>query len=133
MGSTRPQVPGGFGIMRLVLWGALAAAAQRAGAKIRLSVTVTEIRQEPDGVEVSLSDGSVVSCDLLIGADGLWSKVRELAFGDESSPAFTGQTAWRVTVPRAPEVDEGIMIYNGPRGRIGCNPVSADQDVRRCS
>jgi 2-polyprenyl-6-methoxyphenol hydroxylase-like FAD-dependent oxidoreductase len=50
------------------------------------------------GVEVSLSDGSVVSCDLLVGADGLWSKVRELAFGDEPAPSFTGQTAWRTTV-----------------------------------
>jgi 2-polyprenyl-6-methoxyphenol hydroxylase-like FAD-dependent oxidoreductase len=122
-----PQFPGGFGIMRPVLWGVLAAVAQQAGANIRLSVTVSEIRQDADGVEVSLSDGSVVSCDLLIGADGVWSKVRELAFGDEPAPAFTGQTAWRVMVPRAPEVDEGVVVYTGPRGRVGCNPVSADE------
>jgi 2-polyprenyl-6-methoxyphenol hydroxylase-like FAD-dependent oxidoreductase len=122
-----PQYPGGFGIRRPVFWGLLAAAAQQAGARIRLTVTVTAIRQEPDGVEVSLSDGSVVSCDLLVGADGLWSKVRELAFGDEPAPSFAGQTAWRVMVPRAPEIDGGIVIYNGPKGRVGCNPVSADE------
>ncbi len=121
------QYPAGFGIMRPVFWGLLADAAQRAGAKIRLSVTITAVRQEPDRVEVSLSDGSAVTCDLLIGADGLWSKVRELAFDDEPDPSFTGQTAWRVMVPRAPEIDRGIVVYTGPRGRIGCNPVSASE------
>jgi 2-polyprenyl-6-methoxyphenol hydroxylase-like FAD-dependent oxidoreductase len=88
-----PGYPGGFGIRRRVLWGLLADAAQRAGAKIRLTVTVTAIRQEPGGVEVCLSDGSVISCDLLIGADGLWSKVRELAFGDAAEPLYSGQIA----------------------------------------
>jgi 2-polyprenyl-6-methoxyphenol hydroxylase-like FAD-dependent oxidoreductase len=122
-----PQYPGGFGIRRPVFWGLLAAAAQEAGARIRLAVTITAIRQDPEGVEVVLSDGSVISCDLLIGADGLWSKVRELAFGAAPAPSFTGQIAWRVLVPRAPEIDAGIVIYNGPRGRVGCNPVSADE------
>jgi 2-polyprenyl-6-methoxyphenol hydroxylase-like FAD-dependent oxidoreductase len=122
-----PQYPGGFGIGRPVLWGLLAAAAQQAGARIRLAVTVTAIRQEPDGVEVVLSDGSVIPCDLLVGADGLWSAVRELAFGEEPAPSFTGQIAWRVMVPRAPEIDAGIVIYHGPKGRVGCNPVSADE------
>src|SRR5215472_4811703 len=95
-----PSYPGGFGIRRRVLWGMLATAAQRAGAKIRLTVTVEAIRQEPDRVEATLSDGSVVSCDLLIGADGLWSKVRELAFGDVAEPVYSGQVAWRVMVTR---------------------------------
>jgi 2-polyprenyl-6-methoxyphenol hydroxylase-like FAD-dependent oxidoreductase len=121
------RYPGGFGIRRQVLWGLLAAAAQEAGAKIRLTVTVTAIRQEPDRVEVSLSDGSVVSCDLLIGADGLWSKVRELAFGDVQEPRYAGQIAWRVMVTRTVETNDGIVIYTGPKGRIGCNPVSDDE------
>jgi 2-polyprenyl-6-methoxyphenol hydroxylase-like FAD-dependent oxidoreductase len=122
-----PQFPGGFGIRRPVLWGLLADAAQRAGVRFRLSVTVTAITQDPGGVDVLLCDGSVISCDLLVGADGLWSKVRELAFGDAPVPAFAGQIAWRVMVARAAEIDGGIVIYNGPRGRVGCNPVSADE------
>jgi len=122
-----PRYPGGFGIRRRVLWGLLAAAAQRAGAQIRLTVTITAIRQERDRVEVSLSDGSVTSCDLLIGADGLWSKVRELAFGDALQPSYSGQIAWRVMAARAPETDRGMGIYTGPKGRVVCNPVSADE------
>jgi len=121
------RYPGGFGIRRRVLWALLAEAAQQAGANIRLTVTVTAIRQEPDRVDVSLSDGSRASCDLLIGADGLWSKVRELAFGDAAGPSYSGQIAWRVMVPRDPETDEGTVIFTGPKGRIGCNPVSDDE------
>jgi 2-polyprenyl-6-methoxyphenol hydroxylase-like FAD-dependent oxidoreductase len=122
-----PRYPGGFGIRRRVLWELLATAAQRAGAKIRLTATVTAIRQEPDRVEASLSDGSVVSCDLLVGADGLWSKVRKLAFGHVEEPSYSGQVAWRVVVPRDPEAVDGMLVYTGPKGRIGCNPVSADE------
>lgn len=113
--------------MRPVFWGLLAEAAQDAGARIRLSATATAIAQDPGQVTVSLSDGSEVTCDLVVGADGVWSKVRELAFPHAPAPSFTGQTAWRVTVPRHAEISEGITIYVGPRGRAGCNPVSADE------
>ncbi|HET7012448.1 MAG TPA: FAD-dependent monooxygenase [Streptosporangiaceae bacterium] len=121
------RFPGGFGIRRRVLWELLAVAAQQAGAKIRLTTTVDAIRQEGDRVEASLSDGSVVSCDLLIGADGLWSKVRELAFGGAAEPAYSGQVAWRAMVSRTAETDDGVIVYTGQKGRIGCNPVSADE------
>jgi 2-polyprenyl-6-methoxyphenol hydroxylase-like FAD-dependent oxidoreductase len=122
-----PEFPAGLGILRPVLWGVLAEAAQRAGARIRLSATVTEILQHPDGVEVSLSDGSRADYDLLVGADGLHSRVRELAFSDVPAPFFTGQVAWRVMVSRDEEITDGIVVLTGPRGRVGCNPVSADE------
>jgi 2-polyprenyl-6-methoxyphenol hydroxylase-like FAD-dependent oxidoreductase len=122
-----PGFPGGFGIMRPVLWGLLAEAAQQAGARIRLSVTATAITQDAGAVTVSLSDGSQVGCDLVVGADGLWSKVRALAVPHAPAPSFTGHTVWRVMMPRHAEISEGITVYIGPRGRVGCNPVSADE------
>jgi 2-polyprenyl-6-methoxyphenol hydroxylase-like FAD-dependent oxidoreductase len=122
-----PQYPAGFGIMRPVFWELLAGAAREAGARIKLSVTATAISQDSDGATVSLSDGSEVACDLVIGADGLWSKVREMAFPHAPAPSFTGQTTWRATVPRHPEISDGITVFAGPRGRVGCNPVSADE------
>ena len=46
-------------------------------------VSVAAIRQEADGVTVSLTDGSVRAFDLLVGADGMHSQVRALVFGPQ--------------------------------------------------
>lgn len=127
-GLAGPEFPGGFGIMRAVFWELLADAAREAGARIRLEVTATAITQDSAEVVVSLSDGSQVGCDLVVGADGLRSKTREMAFPEAPSPSFAGQTAWRVVVPRHPEVSEGINIFIGSHGgRVGCNPVSPEE------
>ena len=50
---------------------------------IRFATTVTSIEQHPNGVEVTLSDGSTETADLLVGADGLHSHTRSLVFGPE--------------------------------------------------
>jgi naringenin degradation protein FdeE len=122
--SAGPEYPGGFGIMRPVFWGVLAEAAQRAGTTIRLATSVTAIDQDEDGVSVSFTDGSHERFDLVVGADGLHSKVRELVFPDAPMPFFTGQTVWRAVVPRPPSEEHDIAMYYGPRNKAGCNPVS---------
>jgi 2-polyprenyl-6-methoxyphenol hydroxylase-like FAD-dependent oxidoreductase len=122
--SAGPEYPGGFGIMRPVFWGLLAEAAQRAGTRIRLNTTVSAIEQHDDGATVTLSDGSRADYDLVVGADGLHSKVRELVFPDAPEPFFTGQTVWRAVVPRPTEDEQDIAMYYGPRNKAGCNPVS---------
>jgi 2-polyprenyl-6-methoxyphenol hydroxylase-like FAD-dependent oxidoreductase len=119
-----PEYPGGFGIMRPVFWGLLAQAAERAGTRMRLATTVTAIEEHRDAVEVTLSDGTTESYDLVVGADGLHSKVRELVFPDAPQPFFTGQTVWRAVVPRPDDFGDDIGMYYGPRNKAGCNPVS---------
>ncbi|WP_307796045.1 FAD-dependent oxidoreductase [Amycolatopsis sp. 195334CR] len=51
--------------------------------EIRFGTTVTGITQDEHQVRVSLSDGTTESADLLVGADGLHSRVRELVFGTD--------------------------------------------------
>jgi 2-polyprenyl-6-methoxyphenol hydroxylase-like FAD-dependent oxidoreductase len=46
--------------------------------------TVTALRQEPDGVLVDFESGPTRRYDLVVGADGLHSRTRRLAFGPES-------------------------------------------------
>jgi 2-polyprenyl-6-methoxyphenol hydroxylase-like FAD-dependent oxidoreductase len=120
-----PEYPGGFGIMRPLFWGLLADAAKRAGTTIRLATTVERIEQRDGAVEVGFTDGSSGTYDLVVGCDGVHSRVRDLVFPDAPEPFFTGQTVWRAVVPRAP-IDDLVMFY-GPRLKAGCNPVSDEE------
>ena len=61
--------------------------------------------------------------DLIVGADGLHSKMRALAFEDVPAPQFTGQAVWRTLVPRPPELDVYHMFY-GRKAKVGLVPVS---------
>ena len=81
-------------------------------------------RQEEQAVEVELSDGGRERYDLLVGADGLHSAVRELVFPDAPRPYFNGQTVWRAMVPRPPDLGDDMGMYYGPRNKSGCNPLS---------
>jgi 2-polyprenyl-6-methoxyphenol hydroxylase-like FAD-dependent oxidoreductase len=53
--------------------------------EIRFATTVTAVTQDPEAVTVTLSDTAQERVDLLVGADGLHSTVRELIFGPESA------------------------------------------------
>lgn len=49
----------------------------------RFGDSISELRQDDDGVEVTFRSGRRQDCDVVIGADGLHSAVRRLAFGPE--------------------------------------------------
>ncbi|MFB9660349.1 FAD-dependent monooxygenase [Glycomyces mayteni] len=55
-------------------------------AEIRFGTTAAAIEQDPDGVTAVLSDGRTERADLLIGADGLHSGTRGLAFAAAPDP-----------------------------------------------
>lgn len=57
--------------------------AVRDTVEIRFGTTVAAVTQDDAGVEVTLSDGTTERAELLIGADGLHSNVRNLVFGPE--------------------------------------------------
>jgi 2-polyprenyl-6-methoxyphenol hydroxylase-like FAD-dependent oxidoreductase len=111
------------GIMRPVFHAILHAAMERAGVAGRLGVTVTALRHDAEAIDVAFSDGTRGRYDLVVGADGVNSRVRALAFGAELKPVFSGQAVWRAMVPRPPEV-RGRYFFHGPRNKAGVNPVS---------
>lgn len=121
-----PDVPGGAGVMRPVLAGVLAAATRAAGVAVRLGVTFSSISQTEAGVDVAFTDGGTGRYDLLIGADGLYSKVRTSFFPDAPSPSYSGQGVWRAVLPRPPEIERCTM-WMGDRVKPGVNPVSAEE------
>lgn len=50
-------------------------------AEFRFGLEITNLNQTDTGVEVTFSNGRKEAFDLVIGADGIHSKVRELTFG----------------------------------------------------
>jgi len=118
------DVPGGGAILRPVLARILAEATRAAGTNVQLGCTFTRIEQDADGVDVTFTDGQRRRYDLVIGADGLYSKTREALFPDAPKPRYSGQAVWRAVLPRPPEV-QGAMMWMG-RVKPGVNPVSKD-------
>lgn len=121
-----PDVPGNGAIMRPALARILADATRAAGANVRLGCTFTLIEQNADSVDVGFSDGTRKRYDLVIGADGLYSKVREYLFPDAPKPQYTGQGVWRAVLPTPDEV-KGTIMWVGPKVKTGVNPVSKDE------
>jgi len=69
------QITGGGGIMRSDLAKILADKTKQSGVNIRLGLTYTNIDQYDSSVDVSFTDGSEKTYDLVLGTDGLYSSV----------------------------------------------------------
>ena len=120
-----PDVPGGGAIMRPTLAAILAEATRGAGANVKLGASFTRLDQDGERAEAEFSDGSRGAYDLVIGADGLYSTVREAIFPDAPKPRYVGQCVWRAVLPRPPEV-QNAMMWLGAKVKAGLNPVSRD-------
>jgi 2-polyprenyl-6-methoxyphenol hydroxylase-like FAD-dependent oxidoreductase len=111
------------GIARPVLHDILAGEALRYGISVRLGLTVDALEQTPAEVAVRFSDGSAGRYDVVIGADGTYSKIRELVFPGTPQPAFTGLAVWRYNFARPPEMTWGSAYY-GRNAKAGLVPMS---------
>lgn len=70
----------------------------RAPGSIRLGSDVTSYVQTENSACAILADGTRVQGDVLIGADGIHSAIRNQMHGGDT-PVFTGNVAWRSVVP----------------------------------
>lgn len=65
---------------------------------LTLGARLDGVEQQGDSVAAHFSSGVTVESDLLIGADGVRSTVRDVIFGG-GDVTFTGQAAWRGLIP----------------------------------
>jgi 2-polyprenyl-6-methoxyphenol hydroxylase-like FAD-dependent oxidoreductase len=89
---------------------------------LRLGSEVKGFEQENEGgVRVSVAGGGEERAAILVGADGLRSKVRAALFGPEK-PRYAGYTAWRAVVEPGEELlPWGSGFESWGRGaRFGC-------------
>jgi 2-polyprenyl-6-methoxyphenol hydroxylase-like FAD-dependent oxidoreductase len=119
-------LPATGGIMRPVLHKIMQSEVRARDVSVRLGLTVSALQNEGDGVSVSFSDGSVDRYDLVIGADGIYSHVRDLAFPQMAKPRPTGQGCWRIAMERPPEFERGEFYFGHkhPAGITACGPNS---------
>jgi 2-polyprenyl-6-methoxyphenol hydroxylase-like FAD-dependent oxidoreductase len=91
----------------------------------RFDDAIESLLQDDDGVQVTFLNSSPRHFDLVIGADGVHSRTRALAFdGDESRwvAPLGGYTAY-FTLPFSIETRNWFVMHNAPGGRlIGVRP-----------
>jgi naringenin degradation protein FdeE len=117
------DLPNTGGIMRPELHRILSTRTLASGAHVRLGTTVETLAQVPGGVEVKLTNGHREHYSLVVGADGIYSKMRERVFPDAPRPKFTGQVIYRIVAERPAGFDR-THFYMGPDSKLGFNPVS---------
>ncbi len=94
--------------------------------RTQVSVEGFETLPNASGVKVSLADGHNLQADALIGADGLWSRVRETIVGD-GKPRVSGHIAYRAVLPRA-EVpahlwSDDVVLWGGEKTHLVHYPL----------
>jgi salicylate hydroxylase len=119
-GVFRPQYGAGyFGAHRADLHAVLQNALP--AECVRLNARVTSVTPTPDRALLTFADGNKAESDIVIGADGIRSAVRESLFGPDA-PRFTGHIVWRGLVPSSALqkdlIEPDMTAWFGPKGTV---------------
>ncbi len=97
---------------------------------VHLNKKAVGFSEDDKGVEVRFADGTSASGDLLIGADGLKSVIARQIVG-ETPATYTGDAAWRATVPveRLPKefLPRVMSVFMGPGAHVVCYYLRAGE------
>ncbi len=95
---------------------------------IRLNARCEEVEQRDDEVVLTLQDGTKLSADIVVGADGIHSMVRSRVFGADDLE-YTGMSVWRSLIPMEnvpPHLQRNVAVnWCGPGGHVVHYPVNA--------
>lgn len=112
----------------------LDAARSLPGIRLIVGKGLRDTEQREDGINATLTTESgqseTIAALALIGADGLWSRTRDLT-GDKSPPAFTGYEAWRALVPAgdAPKPAGQVNLHLGTNHHAVHYPVAGGREI----
>jgi 2-polyprenyl-6-methoxyphenol hydroxylase-like FAD-dependent oxidoreductase len=90
--------------------------------------SISKIQQHENEVEVTFRNGTTRNFDLVVGADGLHSNVRDLVFGEEAQfEKFYGYYTASYTVENNVPGDEEFLTYNVPGKQAAIYSISKNQ------
>ncbi|AOW87789.1 FAD-dependent monooxygenase [Streptomyces olivaceus] len=96
-----------------------------------LGRTVDGVTDHGDRADLRFTDGTTVTADVVIGADGVHSAVRGAVLDDR--PVYCGYSVYRGLVPAGavPSFtgDPRVMFWFGPGRHVTCYPVSSGRTV----
>jgi 2-polyprenyl-6-methoxyphenol hydroxylase-like FAD-dependent oxidoreductase len=126
-----PMPPGSIvassgGIMRPVLHRILSTRIERLRIDVRLGVSANRLNEDENAIDVEFSDGSSNRYDLVVGADGIYSRTRSQILADAPIPYYTGQSVWRIVTGRPAWVDRRHYFLGGPH-KVGFTPVTENE------
>ena len=103
-------------------------------AQIRFGQRIRSLSQNEQGVTLQLEGGGSETFDVVIGADGIHSRVRTALFGEES-PRFTGVVSFRSVVPtervqHVPEIEAFTKWWGpNPHSQIVTFPLNQGRET----
>ena len=109
----------------------LTALCQQGSAELMLGCEVTAVTQDDEAVQVQVASspvvkGGILQANVLIGADGLWSRVRAQVLHG-GGPRVTGHLAYRAMLPQSdlPQAlrSQGVTAWMGPDFHVVQYPV----------
>jgi salicylate hydroxylase len=110
----------------------LEALQQHADIKVHAGRALQSFSQSAEAVRLHTATGPDIECDALIGADGLWSTVRQQMLGD-GLPQRTGHLAYRALIPQAtlpsPLRTNDITVWLGRRLHVVQYPVRGGEQL----
>jgi salicylate hydroxylase len=104
----------------------VAAVRQEKADAIHVNSQCVGFKQDQELVTLDLKDGRQIEGDILVGADGIHSAIRQALFGADA-PKYTGIMAWR-GLALTKELPEHLSRrkhtqWLGPSGHVTCYPV----------
>lgn len=104
----------------------LRACRQLPGVTLRTASKLEAFEQDHQGVQVHLAGGESLRGDALIGADGLWSRVRQAIVGD-GKPRVSGHIAYRAVLRRedvpAHLWNDDVLLWGGEKTHLVHYPL----------
>jgi len=117
-------LPATGGIMRPVLHRIMQTRVRELGISVRLGLSVSALDMLDDCTQVAFSDGTAGAHDLVVGADSVFSSIRNLAFPHMGPALPTGQGCWRISIRKPPGLETGefFLGHANPCGITACAP-----------
>lgn len=95
---------------------------------ILLNSRLASFEEGDNKVTVTLTDGKRLDADLLIGADGVYSTVRQQMLPGHPAMEHKGHHVWRAVLPlNDQQIDNTILTVGADRTRGGLAKTSGDQ------